>query len=93
MYYTIYDCVIVFKYSSNHCKDCLLVVTKDRRVLKNPFQNVFNQQYNDQSWETENGEITSFHYTKNNDYTALRLTASGVHRIRYATGYAECSRW
>ena len=69
------------------------VVTDDRRVLRNPFSNVYRWHTYNWNHGGDNQELTSFTYVKNNDWTALRLSSSGDHRSIYSGGYDPCTRW
>ena len=87
---------VAFVLPSKHLIVCLLaVLTSDKRILRNPISNVYR--WHAWLWNHggDNQELMSFTYTKNNDWTHMRFTASGDHRNIYypGTSWDACARW
>ena len=64
------------------------------KMYRSLFANIASYQYPLLNSNERDGEILSFTYEKQYEYTALRMTASGEHSTDIASNaWNECARW
>jgi len=64
-------------------------------MFRNHMGQIASHPYNELRADADQGYVVSFTYTKMYRDTALRLTATGDHRIQYDAnmGNSQCGRW